>query len=235
MGLALLAIFGTFFGMCVYFRVRARRALAEDMRVLARIVEAAQTTVRDAPEGPIVITGRVTGKDGAVVTATLSGDQVLWARASARSNIGQVIKAWVHAVDALALDDGSGRIANVRLAGATMKLPDESIRDASARCPECGRKRADPSDYTVHFHYESALRAGDTVSVLGTATATGSTYRESAAALPLSADAGELIVFDPDREPGASAQDRRQMGCATLGIGIFGFAMAITAIVMLTR
>src|SRR5262245_13195242 len=75
----------TFAGMCVYALTRARRALAESVRVRGLLDEARVSRIRDAAPGTrVVVTGRVSGAGGATVTAPFTGRSAVWACAKAQ-------------------------------------------------------------------------------------------------------------------------------------------------------
>lgn len=231
--LAVLMILGSFLGMCVYALGRARLGRAEALRVQQILEEIAPTRIADAPAaGKIHVTGRVTGKGGAVVTAPFTGGDAVWARASLHTNIGQVVKEWIESVDTLVIDDGTGRVVHVRPRGANLRLPRVNLGGAgheeriAAYLDGRGWKKGEDD---THFEYESALRPGETISAIGTARAPEGAYRESGAAISLSADDGELLLFDADEEMKNPEQQRSNAGCATFGIVFFALAMLVTA------
>lgn len=224
----------TFAGLCVYALVRARAALAEARRIGELTAAATQTRIRDVPaEGRVILSGRVAGAGGAVVQAPFSGEPALWARAVAQSNVGAVIDEWVVNVDSIVLDDGSGRVANVELGGANVRLETHSATGS-----ETQRRIADffesigRAPGSGEFHYEAVLRPGETVSVLGTIPSAGGGYRDNAAAVALSSRAGELIVYDEARESADPALRQRYIRMATFGILFFG---AITLLLTLVE
>src|SRR5690349_3292490 len=103
---AILMILGSFLAMCIYALGRARSARAEALRVQRILEEVAPTRIADAKAASkIHITGRVAGKDGAVVTAPFTGGDAVWARASLHTNVGQIVKEWIESVDTLVIDD----------------------------------------------------------------------------------------------------------------------------------
>jgi hypothetical protein len=230
--------FGTFLGMCIYARVKATRSLAEDLRVRSLVDAAQLTTVRDAPlEGSILLSGRVSGAASALVTAPFSGDDVLWARAAARSNVGSLIDEWIRSVDEIVLDDGSGRVASLRLAGAAVRLDEVNVSGAGSETTQriaaflasTGRPPSTSSRHVAEFYYEAALRPGDTISILATvATGAGEAYRASGGALTLTNEAGELLLFDGDKDAGAPALHRGYIRAANFGIAFFGLATLIS-------
>lgn len=230
--LAVLMILGSFLGMCVYALGRARSARAEALRVQRILEEVAPARIADAKmAGRIHITGRVAGKDGAVVTAPFTGGDAVWARASLHTNVGQIVKEWIESVDTLVIDDGSGRVAHVRPRGANLRLPRVNLGGAghgeriAAYLDGRGWDRGDDT----YFACESALRPGETISAIGTARASEGAYRENGATVSLSADEGELLLFDADEEMKNPEQQRSNAGCATFGIIFFALAMVITA------
>jgi hypothetical protein len=241
MEFALIAmVFLTFLGLCVYGRSRAHVALTEALRLRKLVYAAKATSIRDAPpEGSIVITGVATGADGAVVRAPFTSADVLWARASVREGVA-VVEEFVRAVDAIEIDDGSGCVATVHLAGATVRITEQSLSGvssernreiaafvASSRLPtSTPRSARSPSE----FYSEAALRPGDRISVLATrAPADGAGYRESAASISLtSAAGGLLLLFDGAIESGAPKRHHDQIRVANVGIALFGFASAVS-------
>ncbi|MFS8067529.1 MAG: hypothetical protein ACMG6S_14295, partial [Byssovorax sp.] len=166
--IAILMILASFLGMCIYALGRARLGRAEALRVQQILEETAPTRIADAPAaGRIHVTGRVTGKGGAVVTAPFTGGDAVWARASLRTNIGQVVKEWIESVDTVVIDDGSGRVVHVRPGGANLRLPRVNLGGAGhedrikAYLHEHGWTQGED---TTYFEYESALRPGETIS-----------------------------------------------------------------------
>jgi len=228
-------IAATFMGLCVYALVRARAALAETRRIRALTAAATPTLIRDAPtSGAVIFSGRVAGAGGAVVRAPFTGEEVLWARAVAQSNVGAVINEWVVNVDAIVLDDRSGRVASVELGGADVRLPTQSVTSSDAE-----RRIADffesigRSPGSGEFYYQAVLRPDDTRSVLATIPTARGGYRDSAAALTLSSRAGELVIFDEATESADPALRQRYIGAAIFGIVFFGALTAILAMIEL--
>lgn len=234
-GFSILAILGTFLGMSVHFLVGARRGLAEALRVQKIVSETTTTRVADAPTaGRIHITGRATGLGGEVVRAPFTGVDALWAHVSVRSNIGQISEEWTVAVDELEIDDGSGRLARVRLEGATVRVPDVSVQgeghDARIAAYLREQGRASDDGESSGFAYQATLVPGQVLSVIGAAQPREGAYRESGAALSISADAGELLLFDPASERARLEAERGMAGCSTFGIVVLTVAMIVTAL-----
>lgn len=207
-------IFSTFFALCVYAIVVNRSSLVEDERVRRTLASAPEMKIAQA-DGEVILTGRAAAKDGSTVTAPFSGGDALWARARVQTNIGQVVNERIVSVDAMVLDDGSGR-AIVAMKDATVRLESESVKAPQGVTGE------------AEFTYESVLRPGDTISVLGTPTRTGS-YRDN------TIDVSAITIFDRDREEKQPEQRRRAIGCATFGALCFGLAALVSAYVGFVR
>ncbi len=230
-----IAIFFTASFLCIsiWGLLRARRAVTEDRRVQALVIDAATTTIADAPsKGLIQITGRVGIEGGGdPVTAPFTGDEVAWARAQIDNGSGGVLAGWTVSVDHITIDDDSGRLAKVALRGATMRFSQQSVSDDQgaryvvAYLDKQGYQRP---THNSGFTTQAVIRPGDTVSVIATAHEAEAGYREGAsAAISLSVDDGEVLVFNPDEEAKRPGNDQFYLGCATFGIIAFGVTTLI--------
>jgi hypothetical protein len=233
----LLLLFVSISWMCVYARVRSRKALAEDLRIERLTRESSVTTIRDAPaRGRILVRGKVRGAGGARVTAPFTGDDALWARAVLQTNVGGVIKEWIESVEELLVDDDSGRTARVRVRGAMMRFDTQSV-SGGAYSDNIASYLAShgftPSTQTAAFEYQALLVPGDFVNVLATVVERDADYRSNADTLSLSADDGELIVFNPSTESGEAEKHRRYIGCAGYGIavGVIGTVLMLYLVI----
>jgi hypothetical protein len=224
MSLFFALVTATFAGMCVYALVRARRALAESLRVRRLLGDARVSRVGDlAPGARAIVAGRVSGAGGATVSAPFTGRSVLWARAKAQTNVGATIAEWGVAVDELLIEDDAGGVASVPLGRATVRLPEASVTGTDARARigaffESIRR----SPTAGELYYEAALLPGDAVSVFGLVASPDESYRAPANVRHLVPADGELIVFDDVREDGEPELRRRYMRAAVLGIVFFG-------------
>ncbi|MBI5536999.1 MAG: hypothetical protein HY898_30035 [Deltaproteobacteria bacterium] len=237
--LFILLILATFLGMCVYALFRARKTQADAMQFQTLLGEVRLTRIADTPaDGRVHLSGRVTGKGGATVSAPFTGDDAVWARATLQSNIGQVAKEWIESVATIVVDDGSGKVVHLQPLEAKVRLPEVCVSGAGHAdriAAYLAAQEWKPGPDTTYFEYESALRPGDTISVLGTVRGRGAAYRESAATLELSAEDGELVIFDADEEKKLPEASRRNAGCAMYGIAFFAIAMIVTAILGYAR
>ncbi len=232
----LLLVFVSFLGWSVYGLVRARRTRAEALRVQRLVREARHTSIQDAPEaGRIVVSGKATESGSELVTAPFSGESALWARAWLQTNVGDLIEEWIERVDEIIVDDGSGRIARLDPSAVRIRLPERSVggsENAQRIADYLTARGFSRSGKTGGFEYESALRPGDHVSVMGTVAAVEAGYRSSSADLRFS-DSDEIVLFDPMLEPSASATADKLVGCAIFGIVFFALASLVTLAVMI--
>lgn len=209
-----------FCGMCIYALVRARRALAEALRVRGLMNEAPRTKIREAtPERLAFLTGRIRGADDATVRAPFSGEPVVWARAHARTNVGAEIDSWLVCAEEAVLDDGSGAVAILPLQRATVRVPDDVVADSAqvtAYFNEIGR-----SPGSGEFYGQSVIRPGAEICVVGMVAPSTAAYRQAQGTIRLEPHQGELIVFDEDRENAEPELRRRYIHGSIFGIVVF--------------
>lgn len=225
-----LILFITFLGWSIYGLVHAKRSLAEAERVRARMDDAVWTRIHDAPAtGRIVVSGEAGSSGAALVEAPFTGGDALWARARLQTNVGSVVREWTESVDEIVIDDGSGRVARVSASDVRVRLPERSVGAGNSEriARYLTRQGWTDNSESSQFEYESVLRPGDTVSVMGRVAAPNAGYRDSDGALRF-ATSDEILLFDSAAEPSAPAEARRKVGCAIFGIVVFALAIAVT-------
>jgi hypothetical protein len=145
-----------------------------------------------------------------------------------------VVERWAEGVAELVIDDGSGRLARVPIADANFRMAAKSVGSSDNRDrikAFLASRDYQPSPRSTTFEYETVLRPGDYVDVVGAVSQPEGGYRESGAS-PVVVVGGTdgLFVFDSAWEASNPARHQRGISCAIAGAVVFAAALLVTVL-----
>jgi len=214
-------------GYSVYGLVRARRSGKASEAAWERQLASPRMPIAEAPAGDSVcIRGRVTPSTGDPILTPFSGQPALWVKSSFQNNIGQSRDEWVEHVDAVDIDDGSGKIATVPLAGAVVRAVENQVEGNGPRVQGVTATR-NPGRSV--WPYESLILPGDAIEVTGPTLEDDGEYR-SEPRLRFSDSQGAVQIARIGDEGKMAADAKRNAGCATFALVVSSVVFAIALV-----